>query len=818
LTVLERESWSFGSWELAASERESYPEVDVQTLDRYVIREILPPMLLSLLIFTFILEIPPVMEYLEALVAKGVPWGTAARILVTLLPQALGLTIPMALLVGLLIGLGRMSGDREAVALLACGVSPYRLLRPVLILAAVAGSVHLYVMIQAIPNANQSYRQLVYDVVSQQVENDVRPQVFFENFPNWVLYARDIPPGGGWKDVLVADTTNDKAPKLFMAKHGRLVLDRDKQTVDLVLEDGTRYSSRGENGKDVETYRFREQLIVKLDPKSVFPDFKLMRGLGEMTIAGLNAQAREKLASNFPVHQEMMFIQQKFSFPAACVVFAIIGVALGLTVARDGKLAGFVVGIAVIFVYYIVLYLAESVTKGFYSGPHGASRTLLVGQLSRWAPNLILLPFGILALVWRARWAEGRLPFRSMVKLTNAVGTWWNRRREHASGAPRASHLPPRSRGVVVVIRLPRLTWLAPNILDRYIAGIYMRAAGLSFAALLGLFYIGTFIDKTDKVFKGQATTGEVVQLLGFMTPQFIYFVIPIAALLSVLTTFGLLSRSSELSVMKACGISLYRIAAPLLMLALVWSGILFGLEHQLMARANERAKALDTKIRTGQPPRTSNALSRNWVVGRDGAIYHYTYFDPQKKALQALTIYRPAKDSWQLESQVVAASASYAGGQWTGVKGWQQDFTGRGRWAAFPERTLAIEPPDYFETEQPIAEMMTVPQLKRYIDELSASGFNVVPLSIELQKKLAFPFVTVVMTLLAIPFGMSAGKRGTLYGIGIGIVLALSYWIVGGAFAAVGKAGILSPIMAGWAPNILASGVAAYLLLTART
>ena len=88
--------------------------------------------LLSLLIFTFILEIPPVMEQLESLVSKGVSWRSPGRMLLTLIPQALGLTIPMALLVGLLIGLGRLSGDREAVALLACGVSPYRLLRPVM--------------------------------------------------------------------------------------------------------------------------------------------------------------------------------------------------------------------------------------------------------------------------------------------------------------------------------------------------------------------------------------------------------------------------------------------------------------------------------------------------------------------------------------------------------------------------------------------------------------------------------------------------------------------------------------------------------------
>ena len=104
----------------------------LKTIDRYVIREVVPPFLLALLIFTFILELPPVMDELERLVAKGVPWQTVGRIILLLMPQALGLTIPMALLVGLLIGLGRMSTDREAVALLACGVSPYRLLRPVM--------------------------------------------------------------------------------------------------------------------------------------------------------------------------------------------------------------------------------------------------------------------------------------------------------------------------------------------------------------------------------------------------------------------------------------------------------------------------------------------------------------------------------------------------------------------------------------------------------------------------------------------------------------------------------------------------------------
>jgi LPS export ABC transporter permease LptG len=448
---------------------------------------------------------------------------------------------------------------------------------------------------------------------------------------------------------------------------------------------------------------------------------------------------------------------------------------------------------------------------------------MLLAQIARWVPNLVLLPFGVLALVWRARWAEGRLPFRSVVKLTNAASGWLNRRRaragaaDAASAAGRSPSTAAPHRRVVVVVRIPRMSWRMPNILDRYIGRIYLRAVALSFGALLGLFYIGTFIDKTDKVFKGQATTGMVMTLLGYMTPQFVYFVIPLAVLLGVLVTFGLLSRSSELSVMKACGISLYRVAAPLVLMSMVWSGVLYALEQEILAKANQRADALDAQIR-GRAPRTSNPLNRRWLIGRDGGIYHYTYYDSQRNALQNLTVYRPANDAWRLDTVLVTPEARFDDGQWLARDGWQQAFTGGGGWEGFAERALPLETPDYFESDQPIAEMMTVPQLKHYIDELRASGFNVVPLTIELQKKLAFPFVTLVMTLLAIPFGVTTGKRGTLYGIGIGIVLALTYWIVGGAFAAIGKAGMLHPVLAGWAPNVLAAGTAAYLLLTSRT
>ena len=799
------------------------------TLDRYVVREILPPFALALLVFTFLLVLPPVMQHLENLLAKGVTWGIAARILWTLVPQALGLTIPMAVLVGILIGLGRMSGDRESVALLACGVSPYRLLRPVGVLAAVSALATAYVMIVAIPDANQTFREITFRIISQRVETEIRPRVFYQDFPGWVLYAlEEADPGqSGWKKVMVANTGQSGQTTVYFAERGRLAVDRAKRTVDLVLTNGTHYRTAkpGQAPAATDTLRFQEQ-VLGLNPESVFPRISVQKGINEKTIAELRADADQKVRDGVSKHPEVMAIQQKFSFPAACLVFAVIGLALGLTVAREGKLAGFVVGVAVIFAYYIVMFLCESLTKGHYVNMY----------ISRWVPNILLGAFGILALIWRTRYVETRLPrlpFRIPFAIARgaAVPATPADVSGHPAGSARAigagaAKTPRETRPAgagreakpVLVIRVPRLHLPSPGLLDRYICRIYLRIVGLSFLALLGLFYISTFLDKSDKIFKGQASTAEVLTLLVYMTPRFVYYVIPIAALLSVLVTFGLLSRNSELTVMKACGVSLYRASAAVVLLSLVFSAAIFGLEQRVLAPANRKAEIIDAKVR-GRPPRVFDALNRQWVVGHEGAIYHYAHFNPELRELAGLTIYQPRSDKWTLATATSAETAAYKSGGWLGRRVRVGDFSaGNPTWENFAERPLPLESPDYFETEQPVAEMMTVGQLRRYVNELSASGLNVVSLAVELQYKMAFPFVTLVMTLLAIPFGVGTGRRGALYAVGLGIVLALSYWIVTSLFVALGKGGLLSPVLAAWSPNIIVLGAAGYVFLTVKT
>jgi lipopolysaccharide export LptBFGC system permease protein LptF len=315
-----------------------------------------------------------------------------------------------------------------------------------------------------------------------------------------------------------------------------------------------------------------------------------------------------------------------------------------------------------------------------------------------------------------------------------------------------------------------------------------------------------------------------------------VYYVIPIAVLLATLVTIGLLTRNSELIVMRACGISLYRVAVPLLLFGALASLTLFALEEGVLADANRRADQLNTEIRTNVV-RTTDVLNRRWVVGRGGEIYHYEYFEPRRKELTQLSIYEFDPKGWSLVRRVFIESATFdksslagsgsrpagrpASPIWITRQGWERDLDNAGgvrSYVAFNGRRMGLEAPDYFGTEQPEADRMTYGRLRRYIAEMRAAGFNVVPFLVDLHQKVSFPFVTIIMTLIGVPFAVTTGRRGALYGIGVGIALAMVYWTANNVFGAVGDAGLLSPVLAAWAPNVLFDAGAADLLMTVRT
>ena len=790
----------------------------VKILDRYLVRVIVPPLLLALLGLTFVLMMPPILQSAAKLIEKGVEWSVVLRVLLTLTPQALSVTIPMAMLYGILFGLGRLSADREFVALQACGVSIFRVLGPITLIAAIASAATAYETIVALPDANQSFREITFNIVASGAESDIKPRVFFTNFPNRVLYVRDISPTTGWHDVFVADATQPDRTMVHVAERGRLVINRPKHTVALVLENGTWHTTYANRPEMYEGSSF-ESLVLDMDADTVFPRAQIVKGDNEKTIAELRQTAVENAANHRPNNLQRYTIQQKFSLPAACLVLALIGLALGASNSKEGKLGSFALGTGVVFTYYVILYSSRAAALAGRLSP----------EIAPWLVNIVMGVAGIALLTWRAGSTD------QPIRIT--LPAFRRRRERKASASGNAAVAAPRDRRVVVV-RIPHVSWPRPRLLDLYVSRQYLSVFGLTFFALVGIFYISTLIDLADKVLGGVAPVGLLLRYFYFATPQYVYYIIPMAALVATLVTIGLLTKNSELIVMRACGISLYRSALPLFLFSMIFSGVLYQLQERVLADSNREATRLNGIIR-GYPVQPFGILNRQWIIGRSGDIYRYEFFDPRVNQFSKLSMFHLNERTWTLETLTFAKEASLArtpgasnedgegGLTWMARGGWTREFTTAKhrnavrpvvKYQPFDERAISLEPPSYFKTEEVEADRMTYRELKDYIAQLKASGYHVVPYVVQLQRKIAFPFVTLVMTLLAVPFAVTTGRSGAFYGIGVGLVLSLVYWTALSIFGALGAGGWMSPILAAWAPNILFGAAAGYMLLTVRT
>ena len=752
----------------------------MRIIDRYVLRQLAWPFALGLTVFTFLLIVPELMRYAEDYVAKGVSLWIVGRLVATLLPYSLALTIPMSVLLALLVGFGRLSADREFVALQACGVSLYRLFRPVALVSVVSCLATAYVYMVLIPGGNQTFREITFSILASSAENEVKPRVFFEGFPGFVVYAREIPPTGGWDGVFIADNRAGEGSSIYIARHGRAVVDRSAKTVEMVLEGWTQHQvdSSGE-------YRvFRgENLILNLSPEGMFPSGGVQKGLREMSVPELRARIGIMRERGDSPHNEIFELHKRYSIPAACLVFGLIGLALGATNRRDGKLASFVLGIAVIFAYYLLLWFGQSLVRG----------QLIPSWLAAWLANLVLGTLGVLLFMWRDRMADQPIRFFIPEAIRNRIT-----QRTQVLGR----------------IRLPF------GILDRYVAMTYLRLLGLSALALAGVFYVSAFIDLSEKVFRGTGTWAMLGTFFVFTTPQYLYYIVPLAVLLAALVTVAILTKNSELVVMKACGISLYRIAVPMVAGAVAAGTFLFALEQTVLGPANRQAQAI-RHVLDGGSPETFDVLNRRWVVGRDGTIYHYGYFDPRVRRFTSLWVYEFDEGMQRMTQRTYADQAHYADKSWNLERGGARAFDvgdESSPYMPFVSAERALEPPEHFSTEPPDPEFMSFTQLRTYTEQLAQSGFDVVRQRVALYRKLSFPFVTIVMTLIAVPFAVTIGRSGAMAGIGIGIAIALAYWTTILFFAAMGSGGLLTPILAAWAPNLLFGAGAAYLLLTVRT
>jgi LPS export ABC transporter permease LptG len=351
--------------------------------------------------------------------------------------------------------------------------------------------------------------------------------------------------------------------------------------------------------------------------------------------------------------------------------------------------------------------------------------------------------------------------------------------------------------------------------------------------SLVVLFIIFTFFELIGDIIKHRTPLVTVGDYLLNLIPFILYNVTPVCSLVAVLITFGTLSRTSELTAMKATGTSLYRIVAPMLVVAALLSAALFVFDEAYLPAANRRQEALLSVIK-GKPAQTFLRPDRQWMSGQTTSqngseaqptrIFYYQFFDPGHDVFANLTVFEFQPGTFNLTRRIFASSASWDTkvNGWVFENGWQRTFTSESISAYEPFQISTFpeihEEPSYFKKEDRQSQEMSYVELSNYISDLKQSGFDTTRLRVQLSRKIAYPLITLVMAILGIPFALSAGKRGSLAGMGTAIGVAIAYWVVLGVFENLGNVNSLPAALAAWSPDLLFATLGTYLLLRTPT
>jgi LPS export ABC transporter permease LptG len=365
------------------------------------------------------------------------------------------------------------------------------------------------------------------------------------------------------------------------------------------------------------------------------------------------------------------------------------------------------------------------------------------------------------------------------------------------------------------------------STLDWWVLTRYARMLALMTLSLVFIMITITYLELARSIVQNHIPTSVVLSFFVQVLPQKLSDTMPVAAMIAAVVTFGIMTRFNEMTSLRCGGVSAYRVVAPIMAAGLLVSGCAFVACDYVLPRTNERAEDL-RRVIMGYGGPVRRQATRGFLMAEDGkAIYQFLNVlvrdDPSKDdsaQISGLTVLREDANH-RVHDLFTSKDAIWHGGQWVLRNGWHAAISGENQVVVtkFDSAPLTgMERPEYFATTPKSPEQMTLGDYSQYIDEQAAAGYPTTALRVTLQKKLAGPIATFVLVLVGIPFGFTTGRRGSLYGLGVSVILAVCYLAGVALFTALGSAGYLPPMAAAWAPNGLFALLGLYLLLHVRT
>lgn len=363
-------------------------------VNRYILREISIPFFMILLVLTFALLMGRILQLMDLMINKGIEATDIAKLILYLMPSFLTITIPVSLLISILIGLGRLSRDSEIIVLKSSGLSLYQLMPSVALASLCAFFITAVTGFFLVPYGNFATKNLLFDMARQKASIGIKERVFNGDFAGLVLYAEEIPSQENYmRNVFISDNRMMEEPTTIIAQRGYLVSDPESMRVTLRLQDGSIHTADADATTykkiDFSSYDINLDLSTSIGDKNgvVIKDSK------EMSLPELIRESHTPGIEETAMKEFVIEIHKKFTLPFACLVFGIIGIPLGISKHRSGKSRGFVIGLIVIMIYYVIQIGGEAL------GETG----MLPPAVGAWISNTLLGAAGVYLLITAAK-------------------------------------------------------------------------------------------------------------------------------------------------------------------------------------------------------------------------------------------------------------------------------------------------------------------------------------------------------------------------------------------------------------------------------
>jgi len=349
-------------------------------IDRYIIRELTKIFLISVMSLTMVLYLDKFLFIAEMIVNRGVTVLEILQIMLYISPSFLAITIPISVLFSSVATFNQFSGSNEWVAMKTCHLSFLQIMRPVIFFSMLTYFLAASIMIYALPWGNLAYKQLIFKIIKDRTNIDIKSNIFNYSFENLVILANNHEGEYSLTDVFIADSTQSKSPRIINAKKALIIPNIESLKVQLELRNGTIHD-KNDTQSEYQIIKFNGYKINLNIPDTERLEKDAMLGNRELSISQLINQINEFKDKGLPINAAMVELSKKFAIPFTCLLFGLLGAPIGVKSNRSGKSGSIAISILIIVLYYISLIFMQNMGKIGKIEPF----------ISVWIPNIVII-------------------------------------------------------------------------------------------------------------------------------------------------------------------------------------------------------------------------------------------------------------------------------------------------------------------------------------------------------------------------------------------------------------------------------------------